>query len=264
VWGLRQSSYDDVDWPAVLADTLDLAEAVQASQLHSLVFSQAVVTVHLLAFPGGTTEAGKRGQSQYAQFLRRSSADMGQAKPDLQQFGMELPRRSIDSWQPDRILASGQSATTTPAAALAGGKLPTASPSAQQASTTAAAKSGPEEQRLERRPSRVHFVPSHSVQQTALSATVAVQEAASHGEQMMGLQQASLQAQEPQKAQYAQHEAHHAQQGPQQPTQPEQRQTNAKRTFQEILQEQLQVLGPCVFHNARGSCSAHSSLVAQF
>jgi len=117
----------------------------------------------------------------------------------------------------------------------------------------------------------VHFVPSHSVQQTALSATVAVQEAASHGEQMMGLQQASLQAQEPQKAQYAQHEAHHAQQeaqhaqqGPQQPTQPEQRQTNAKRTFQEILQEQLQVLGPCVFHNARGSCSAHSSLVAQF
>lgn len=95
---------------------------------------QAVVTVHLLTFPGGTTEAGKRGQSQYAQFLRRSSADMGQAKPDLQQFGMELPRRSIDSWQPDRILASGQSATTTPAAALAGGKLPTASPSAQQAS----------------------------------------------------------------------------------------------------------------------------------
>ena len=101
----------------------------------------------------------------------------------------------------------------------------------------------------------MHFVPSHSVQQTMASA--AVQKAASHGEQMPGPQQASLQAQEPQQAQHAQQEAQHAQQeaqhaqqgqqGLQQPAQPEQRQTNAKRTFQEILREQLQVCGPCVF-----------------
>ncbi|DBA73193.1 TPA: hypothetical protein ACH3X1_011269 [Trebouxia sp. C0004] len=191
---------------------------------------------------GGTTEAGKRGQSQYSQFLRRSSADMGQANPDVQQSGMELPRRSNDQWQADTEMASAQSATATAAAALVVSKLPTATPSAQQASTTAVVKSGPEEQKLEKRPSRVHFVPSHIVQQTALSAADSVQEAASHGEQMMGPQQASLQAQEPQQAQHAQQEAQHAKQAHQgqQPTQPEQRQTNAKRTFQEILRQQLQ------------------------
>ncbi|KAL0045777.1 hypothetical protein WJX82_004129 [Trebouxia sp. C0006] len=106
---------------------------------------------------GGTTEAGKRGQSQYARFLQRSSIDMGQANLDLQQSGME-PRRQSSSQQ-----------------------------------------------------------------------------------------QADTEAQELQQAQHAQQEAQHAQQEaqqeqrePQQPAQPEQRQTNAKRTFQEILREQLQ------------------------
>ncbi len=118
----------------------------------------------------------------------------------------------------------------------------------------------------------MHFVPSHSVQQTAASAADSVQEAASHGEQMLGPQQASMQAQHAQQeaqhaqqeAQHAQQEAQHAQRGPQQPAQPEQRQTNAKRTFQEILREQLQVCGPCVFDNARGSRSAHASCLVQF
>ena len=214
---------------------------------------------------------------------------MGQANPDLQQSGMETSRQSNDQPQVDTEMASGQSATTTPAAALAGGRLPIASSSTQQASTKAVVKSGPEAQKLERRPSREHFVPSHSVQHTAASATDSVQEAASHGEQMMGPQQASLQAQEPQQAQHAQQEAQHAQQeaqhaqqeaqhaqqeaqhaqqeaqhakqeqqGAQQPAQPEQRQTKAKRTFQEILREQLQVWGPCFFLTARCSCSAHS------
>ena len=205
-------------------------------------------------FAGGTTEAGKRGQSQYARFLQRSSIDMGQANLDLQQSGMEPRRQSSSQQQADTEVASGLPATAASAAALAGSQLPTASPPAQQASTTGADKSGPEAQRLERRPSRVHFVPSHAVQQTAAPATDSVQEAASHGEQMPGLQQASLQAQELQQAQHAQQEAQHAQQEaqqeqrePQQPAQPEQRQTNAKRTFQEILREQLQVCGTCVF-----------------
>ena len=279
VWGMRQSSCDVVDWPAVLAGTLDLAGGAHPSQLHSMVFMPSCVKIHLLTFTGGTTEAGKRGQSQYAQFLRRSSIDMGQADPDVQQSGMELRRQSSDQQRADTRVASGQSANTTSAAALAGSKVPISSPSAQQVSTTGAVSSVPEEQRLERRPSRVHFVPSHAVQQTAVSATDSVQEAASHGEQM-GPQHASLQAQEPQQAQHAQQEAQHAQQeaqhaqqeaqhaqqgqqGPQLPAQPEQRQTNAKRTFQEILREQLQVCGPCVFYNARCSCSARSSCIVQ-
>ena len=199
---------------------------------------------------------------------------MGQANPDLQQSGMETSRQSNDQPQVDTEMASGQSATTTPAAALAGGRLSIASSSTQQASTKAVVKSGPEAQKLERRPSREHFAPSHSVQHIAASATDSVQEAASHGEQMMGPQQASLQAQEPQQAQHAQQEAQHAQQeaqhaqqeaqhakqeqqGAQQPAQPEQQQTKAKRTFQEILREQLQVWGPCFFLTARCSCSAH-------
>ncbi len=232
--------------------------------------------IHLLTFAGGTTEAGKRGQSQYAQFLRRSSADLGQAHSDLQQTDVATPQHSSDQQRADTEVASGQYATATSAAALAGSKLPTASPSAQQAGITAVVKSGPEEQRLERRTSRVHFVPSHAVQQAAVSAADSVQEAASHGKQMPGLQQASMQAQEQEQAQHAQQEAQHAQQqaqhaqqeaqhaqqaqqGPQQLAQPEQRQTSAKRTFQEILREQLQVCGSRVFDHARGSCSAHSS-----
>ena len=206
---------------------------------------------------------------------------MGQANPDLQQSGMETSRQSNDQPQVDTEMASGQSATTTPAAALAGDRLPIASSSTQQASTKAVVKSGPEAQKLERRPSREHFVPSHSVQHTAASATDSVQEAASHGEQMMGPQQASLQAQEPQQAQHAQQEAQHAQQeaqhaqqeaqhakqeqqGAQQPAQPEQRQTKAKHTFQEILREQLQVWGPRFFLTARCSCSAHSIVLFNF
>ena len=265
----------DMDWPAVLAG------GVHPSQLHSMVFMPSCAKIHLLTFAGGTTEAGKRGQSQYAQFLRRSSIDMGHANPDVQQSGMEPRRQSSDQQRADTEVASGQFTTATSAAALAGSKLPTSSPSAQQASTTGAVKTGPESQRLERRPSRVHFVPSHAVQQTAASAADSVQEAASHGEQMLGPQQASLQAQQPQQAQHAQQEAQHAQQeaqhaqqeaqhakqeqqGPQQSAQPEQRQPNAKRTFQEILREQLQVCGPCVVHNARCSCSAHSNWLVQF
>jgi len=177
---------------------------------------------------GGPMEAGKRGQSQYAQFLRRSSTDLSHDRDT-----------GNDS---NEAQANGRPPTAAPT-----------SPSAQQASPTAgasaaaaAAKGGAQTQKLERKNSRVHFVPSHAAEHGEASASECVQEAASHREQMM--EQASQQQAQQPEAQQTQHawQPQHAQQA-QQRAQPEQkqsqgRQLHSKPSFQEILRQQIEVI----------------------
>ena len=93
-------------------------------------------------------------------------------------------------------------------------------------------------QKLERKPSRVHFVPSHTSEQTRTSVPDPALEAASRQERMTDQQSVT------QRAQHAQQEPQQAQreqQGVVQASQPEQRQLHSKRSFQQILREQLQV-----------------------
>ena len=100
--------------------------------------------------PTSKAEAGKRGQSQYAQFLRRSSIEM----PSTHEGKDPSLLRRSSSW--------GAASNREPA---------------DPASEARA-------QSLERQPSRVHFVPAHQSADGDSDSVEQVQEAASHREQM--------------------------------------------------------------------------------
>ena len=102
--------------------------------------------------PTSKAEAGKRGQSQYAQFLHRSS--------------IEVPLTQEGDHQPllRRSSSLGATGNREPAESDSGGRA----------------------QNLERQPSRVHFVPAHQSADGDCDSADHVQEAASHREQMSG------------------------------------------------------------------------------
>ena len=111
--------------------------------------------------PTSKAETGKRGQSQYAQFLRRSSIEVPLTQEEDDQ---PLLRRS-SSW--------GAASNREPAEY----------------------DSGARAQNLERQPSRVYFVPAHQSADGDCDSADHVQEAASHREQMAGAAEEGCQAQ---------------------------------------------------------------------
>lgn len=135
-------------------------------------------------------EAGKRGQSQYAQFLHRSS--------------IETPKDEEGDAQPllRRSSSLGAASNREPA-----------DPSWKA-------------QKLERQPSRVHFVAAHQSADGDSDSADHVQEAASHREQMSG----SIRGQ--------------AGDGGCQTHQPQPKFFDRQLTFQEMLHQQIQVSLP--------------------
>ena len=103
--------------------------------------------------PTSKAEAGKRGQSQYAQFLRRSSIEMPSTHEGDDQ---PLLRRSSSLGAASRREPVG--------------------PASESRS-----------QNLERQPSRVHSIPAHQSADGDSDSVDHVQEAASHREQMSGV-----------------------------------------------------------------------------
>ena len=103
--------------------------------------------------PTSKAEAGKRGQSQYAQFLRRSSIEMPSTHEGDDQ---PLLRRSSSLGAASRREPVG--------------------PASEARS-----------QNLERQPSRVHSIPAHQSADGDSDSVDHVQEAASHREQMSGV-----------------------------------------------------------------------------
>ena len=111
--------------------------------------------------PTSKAEAGKRGQSQYAQFLRRSSIEVPLTQEEVDQ----PPMRRSSSW--------GAASNKEPAES----------------------DSGARAQNLERQPSRVYFVPAHQSADGDCDSADHVQEAASHREQMAGAAEGGCQPQ---------------------------------------------------------------------
>lgn len=137
--------------------------------------------------PTSKAEAGKRGQSQYAQFLRRSSIEV----PLTQDADDQPLLRRSSSW--------GAASNRDPAEF----------------------ESGARAQNLERQSSRVHFVLAHQSADGDCDSADHVQEAASHREQVSGAAEGECQ--------------------PQARPQLQRKSLDRQLTFQEMLQQQIQV-----------------------
>ena len=168
--------------------------------------------------PAVQPEAGKRGQSQYAQFLRRSSVEMPQG---AQTDSAPLCRRSSSMEPASAVGVSPQGDPPHSPFATAAGVNSEAKEFATTVAagnTAAVARSGAQGQKLHRKPSRVHFVAAQQSADGDSDSADHVQEAVSHREQVSGA--AEAQEDRPQL---------------------QQRSLDRRLTFQEMLRQQIQV-----------------------
>ena len=178
--------------------------------------------------PPAKPEAGKRGQSQYAQFLRRSSIDIPEDCPSNAQL---LDRRSASMDAPEsRDMQLYEAQLSSPFAAAAAKRRPddVAAATAAADSDAAVGSGRAPSQKLERRPSRVHFVAAQQSADGDCESADHVQEAASHREQMADA--ANEQEERPQR---------------------QRKSLDRQLTFQEMLRQQIQV---CHLGNSADVC----------
>ena len=182
--------------------------------------------------PPSNAEAGQRGQSQYAQFLHRSSV----GPPTNQDIDSQpLLRRSSSLGAASRRDAKPSDAQPSSlfskaVASILPGKRRSLTPASEQVTAAAEADDDINAQKLERQPSsRVHAVAAHQSSDGDCDSADHVQEAASHREQMAGVVGGQTGG------------AAGAASQPQACPQPKRKPPERQLTFQEMLRQQIEV-----------------------
>ena len=182
--------------------------------------------------PPSNAEAGQRGQSQYAQFLHRSSVGLPtnqntDSQPLLRRSSSLGAASKRDAKPSD---AQPSSLFSKAVASILPGKHRSFTPAAKQVTTAAQADDDMNAQKLERQPSsRVHAVAAHQSSDGDCNSADLAQEAASHREQMSGVVGGQAGG------------AAGAASQPQACPQPKRKPPERQLTFQEMLRQQIEV-----------------------
>lgn len=187
--------------------------------------------------PPSNAEAGKRGQSQYAQFLHRSSV----GPPADQVDSQPLLRRSSSLGAPGN--RDDGPADAPPSSAAGGDSRRLRNPAPAWEPAAAATDAGLNAPKMERQHSRVYSVAAHQSADGDCDSADHVQEVASHREQMTGVARSQ-----------AEGAAGDASQ-PQARPQLERKSFERQLTFQEMLRQQIQVRFSAVLLRHLLACS---------